>query len=348
MFSLGKMVVFRHFLLFLMAMGWGSVVWAQTDINLSSCDPSPVVLPDQKAGSPVAGIPVINAVHTSGGTISISIQTVDIVSPFVSNICTAPCPNPVNVNGLQISVSGATATVSGTPAMSLAGTTISFTLRAQDGTNPPCERTYTIDIVADGSGEGDPHMSTVSGVRYDFQSVGEFTFLRGRGKDSLEIQVRQTAVSTTSPGLDDYSGLRSCVSVNTAVAALVGSHRISYQPNIDGKPDSSGMQLRIDGELTALDKLPDLGGGASISKSPAGNGIQIVFADGTVLVVTSHWWAHYQVWYLNVDVSGTGATEGLIGAIAPDSWLPKLPDGSSVGPLPRSVSQRHQQLYQTI
>ncbi len=37
-------------------------------------------------------------------------------------------------------------------------------------------------------------MTTIDGIRYDFQSAGEFVSLRG---DGLEIQMRQTAIATT-------------------------------------------------------------------------------------------------------------------------------------------------------
>ncbi|MFK9175244.1 hypothetical protein ACJEI5_25090, partial [Escherichia coli] len=81
-------------------------------------------------------------------------------------------------------------------------------------------------------------------MKYDFQAVGEFVALLGDGGNNLEIQTRQTAVATSGPGTDPYTSLTTCVSVNTAVAARGGSHRVTYQPRIDGIPDSTGMQLR--------------------------------------------------------------------------------------------------------
>ena len=48
----------------------------------------------------------------------------------------------------------------------------------------------------DGFNDGEPHITTMDGVHYDFQSAGEFVALRdGNG---LEIQTRQTAISTTN------------------------------------------------------------------------------------------------------------------------------------------------------
>jgi subtilisin family serine protease len=51
----------------------------------------------------------------------------------------------------------------------------------------------------DGYNDGEPHLTTVDGVHYDFQSVGEFVSVRdGHG---LEIQTRQTPIGTTfNPG----------------------------------------------------------------------------------------------------------------------------------------------------
>ncbi|MEQ1917326.1 MAG: cadherin domain-containing protein, partial [Gallionella sp.] len=58
---------------------------------------------------------------------------------------------------------------------------------------------------ADARAVGDPHLITVDGLHYDFQSAGEFVALRGR--NGLEIQTRHTPVSTASAISDPYSGL---------------------------------------------------------------------------------------------------------------------------------------------
>jgi len=201
--------------------------------------------------------------------------------------------------------------------------------------------------VNDGHDDGDPHLVTVEGIHYDFQPAGEFVLLRdGNG---LQIQTRQTPVATTfNPGPNAYTGLASCVSLNTAVAARVGTHRISYEPNIAGVPDPSGMQLRIDGVLTTLGGAgANLGPGGHISNYVAG-GIETDFPDGTTLIVTPNWWPTTSKWYLNVSVFHSPASEGVIGALAPGSWLPALPDGSSLGPQPASLHQRYVDLNNTF
>jgi len=199
----------------------------------------------------------------------------------------------------------------------------------------------------DGFTDGDPHLTTVDGAHYDFQSAGEFVSLRDGG---TEIQTRQTPIATTFfPGPNDYTGLASCVSLNTAVAARVGAHRVTYQPNISGVPDPSGMQLRVDGVLTALGPQGlDLTGGGRIARAPAGDGIEVQFPDESILYVTPGWWADQQKWYLNVHAARTRARQGILGAIAPGSWLPALPDGTSVGKKPASPSQRYTDLNQTF
>jgi lysyl endopeptidase len=99
--------------------------------------------------------------------------------------------------------------------------------------------------------DGDPHIITANGVHYDFQGAGEFISLRD--PDGLEIQTRQAPIATTfNPGPDAHDGLATCVSLNSAVAAHVGKHRVAYEPNLNGVPDPSGLQLRVDGTLKTL------------------------------------------------------------------------------------------------
>jgi hypothetical protein len=197
--------------------------------------------------------------------------------------------------------------------------------------------------------DGDTHVVTVNGVRYDFQAAGEFVALRGTG--GLEIQTRMAAVSTASTITDAYDGLATCVSLNTAVAARVGKHRVTFQAGLGGEPDPAGLQIRVDGRLVRVPPEGlDLGGGGRVSLSAAsgiqgGSGIQVRFPDDTLLVATPNWWASQSRWYLNVDVFDTLAAEGIMGAIAPGSWLPRLPGGASLGAMPGPLPDRYQTLY---
>jgi len=192
---------------------------------------------------------------------------------------------------------------------------------------------------------GDPHIRTIEGINYDFQSAGEFVLLRSEG---MELQARQTAVETESPlGPNPYTGLGSCVSVNTAVAVRVGPHRITYQPHLSGEPDATGLQLRVDGKLMELRaegiSLPS---GGRIIRNLVSGGLQIEPPGGTAFVITPGWWDYYRMWYLNIDVTHPRATEGIMGSIAPQNWLPALPDGTLLGLKPAGLHQRYLDLYE--
>lgn len=195
--------------------------------------------------------------------------------------------------------------------------------------------------------EGDPHIKTIDGVHYDFQSAGEFVLLRDPG---MEIQARQTAVETGGPlPPNPHTGLSSCVSINTAAAVRVGPHRITVQPDPRDQSGERGMELRIDGKLTTLDRgeilLP--AGGRVFRAAPGGN-LQVESPGGTVVIITSNWWSYRQLWYVNVNVRQSRATEGVMGAIAPGNWLPALPDGTQLGPRPAGLHERYIDLYETF
>lgn len=200
--------------------------------------------------------------------------------------------------------------------------------------------------------EGDPHITTADGAHYDFQAAGEFISLRDA--NGSEIQTRQTPIATTGPGTDSHDGLSTCVSLNSAVAARVGDHRVTYEPNLSGGPDPSGLQLRIDGALTTLGPSGiNLGGGGHVAQLTAGI-LEVDFPDGKTLFVTPQYWTTYGKWYLNVDVSNAGLItsdgggaqlRGIAGPIPEGSWLPALPSGASMGAMPSSLPQRYSDLY---
>lgn len=191
---------------------------------------------------------------------------------------------------------------------------------------------------------GDPHIETVDGLNYDFQSAGEFVLLRGQG---FEIQSRQTAVTTDGPiPPNDHTGLSSCVSVNSAAAVRVAGHRVTYQPNLSGEPDPKGLQLRIDGKEVKLGAEGiNFESGGRIIQTRAPGGIKIEAPGGTVVTITPNWWEHYQLWYLDIAARNVRATEGVMGVIPSGDWLPTLPDGTPMGPRPRSLQQRYVALY---
>jgi hypothetical protein len=199
--------------------------------------------------------------------------------------------------------------------------------------------------------EGDPHIRTVDGVNYDFQGAGEFVLLRDAG---MELQARQSAVTTAGPlGANAHTGLSSCVSVNTAVAMRVGEHSVTYQPILDSQDDTDSqtprLRLRIDGKPAVLgkDAIALSKGGRIVSTNNQG-GLEVQFPGGTRVAVTPSFWERHQVHFMHVNVYHGRAVDGIMGAIAPDNWLPRLSNGDFLGPRPASLAQRHQDLYKTF
>ncbi len=219
-------------------------------------------------------------------------------------------------------------------------------IEAEDASGRKDQAVFRLKVGApdDGSDSGDPHLRTVDGQRYDFQSVGEFTLLRDH--EGMEIQTRQTPVATQNPITDSYSGLTVCVSVNTAIAARVGSHTIAYQPG----PEQGQLQFYLDGKPSRLTAAGiDLDGHRVSAFDADGRvGLRVDYEHQAVLTVTPRFWTSHNVHYMNVAVSQTMATEGLIGAIPDGSWLPKLRDGSALGPMPESLHDRWTDLYETF
>lgn len=216
-----------------------------------------------------------------------------------------------------------------------------------------CTAEFTIRTASSSGGWGDPHLTTVDGIEYDFQSAGEFTALREEG---FELQTRQSPVPTaTTPITNPYTGITHCVAIYTAVAAKLGSSRITVQPSPGAEPDPKSMQVRVNGQVVTIGDTPYMvyAGGSSekgalegtITKQPDGV-FEILDVRGTQVVVNSNYWDARKVWYLNVNVHGTTAHQGTMGQLAERSWLPALPDGSSLGAKPASEADRYQALYE--
>lgn len=303
----------------------------------------------------------VNVAQPGGATIKVTGAKGDVYWDFASGACTGTglvrtCAG-MTVN---LPVPNADTPAPGTSTVTITGAGAStpqeaaFTLTVTDVAPPyaSCNGTYTLHVTGAGGGWGDPHLTTVDGVHYDFQSAGEFTALRGR---DFELQTRQTPVpSATVPISDPYTGLRSCVSIYTAVAARIGSNRVTIQQDPAG--GDRPVLLRLNGAPVTLDRrgitLSAREGGLVRGgrfegriDTISGNGIQITDARGAQVVVKPDYWGAQQLWYLNVNVANTTSSMGTMGAIAAHSWLPALPDGSSLGPKPTSEQQRYNDLY---
>ncbi|MEK8104834.1 VWD domain-containing protein [Micromonospora sp. M12] len=73
-----------------------------------------------------------------------------------------------------------------------------------------------------GNSNGDPHLLSYDGLRYDFQAAGEFVLTRST-RDDFEVQTRQTMFPASS-----------VVAVNSAVAARVAGDRVGVYATPDG------------------------------------------------------------------------------------------------------------------
>jgi hypothetical protein len=190
------------------------------------------------------------------------------------------------------------------------------------------------------SNRGDPHVSTTNGVNYDFHAAGEFVALRN-ADTGFEVQTRQTPVLTGfRAGTNAHTGLDGCVSVNTAAAVRVGKRRVTIMPG--DKSGEKPMVVRIDGRPVRLSVgKVDLGGGATAQASADGQGLDVRSGDGDRVVVTPLFWTSQGVWYVNVDVTGSAAREGVMGTVLRPDWLPLADDGASFGGRPAAPIDRH-------
>jgi hypothetical protein len=130
------------------------------------------------------------------------------------------------------------------------------------------------------------------------------------------------------------------------VAARIDGRRITYQPGFAEGQQQRRLQLRVDGKLiTPGQRDFVLGPNSRIVSTSGGEGIDVSSPDGTRLVISSNWWPSQGMWYMNVDVINTQASNAIVGAIPFGDWLPPLPDGSWMGPMPTSLTQRYADLY---
>ncbi|BAY64250.1 hypothetical protein NIES22_43450 [Calothrix brevissima NIES-22] len=122
----------------------------------------------------------------------------------------------------------------------------------------------------EGKSYGDPHLITFDGLRYSFQTVGEFILVKSNDND-LEVQVRQTPVNSS-------------LSLNSAVAMKVGRDRVAlYSQDL---PDAdSTTPLRINGKPVLIkDDFISLSRRGKIAKQ--GNSYVVDFPSGEKLVAT--------------------------------------------------------------
>ncbi|HKR81665.1 MAG TPA: VWD domain-containing protein [Candidatus Saccharimonadales bacterium] len=137
---------------------------------------------------------------------------------------------------------------------------------------------------------GDPHLNTFDGLRYDFQAAGEFVAARSQSGD-LEAQVRQEPWTNSK-----------LVAINTAVALKVGSDKVEVQAG-------QMLTLLVNGKKQALANAKLPGGGQLEYDQQT---VIITWPDGSVAYVRSV--GMYGVALsLQLADSLTGKVAGLLG-----------------------------------
>jgi hypothetical protein len=168
----------------------------------------------------------------------------------------------------------------------------------------------------DGSGTGDPHLTTFDGVSYDFQAAGEFVLVRAPRGD-LNVQARlvpinQRDVSVISAvatsvdghnvtidardetpvsvdGVDRALNVSDRIAVGNGTVYRQGTSYVVVFPGDDGQVDDGDEQLRTQVHSNRIDARVVLDEGRSppvegLLGSPDGNASNdIVLADGTPL-----------------------------------------------------------------
>ncbi len=164
---------------------------------------------------------------------------------------------------------------------------------------PATQRPVRASLVAtgrDGCGDtnGDPHLRTLDGRRYDFQAAGEFVLTR-QSQSGFEVQVRQ----------QPFPGSRT-VAVNTATAMAVGTDRVEVGLAVDGT-----VRLLVNGASRPMQPVSLPGGG--LVELPARGGVAVIWPDTSRVTVTP-----IGRWGLHVTAEPAPARDGKLDGLLGD------------------------------
>jgi hypothetical protein len=166
-----------------------------------------------------------------------------------------------------------------------------------------------------GGGSGDVHITTFSGLHYNFQSVGDYIMERStQPDDSFQVQIQ------TSPGT-------AAVSLTTKVAAQVGADFITFASN---RANMVWINGYADTGLTGPNAVQTFAGGQI--KELSATDYKITWATGESLTVSNPG-TFEGVSYLNTSISlgandPPGSIQGLLGSDTGQANDFQLPNGT--------------------
>jgi len=146
---------------------------------------------------------------------------------------------------------------------------------------------------ASGSSHGDPHIRTLDGLAYSFQTIGEYVLTRGAG--GFEVQTRQGRAGAQP------------VSLNTAVAMRIDGRRVAIYAQAFPGLDLRKSPVMIDGRAVKIAKRGRAIGRGRIIASGDG-GYRITAPTGEIVEVERR--ASGDFAFLDVRVTAPGAPGG--------------------------------------
>jgi autotransporter passenger strand-loop-strand repeat protein len=210
-------------------------------------------------------------------------------------------------NVLQINENGQTYTLQFDSTQNFAGENFHLASDGFGGT--------AVNVSPAGVATGDPHFSTLGGLRYDFQGLGDFVLTRSTAaSDPFEVQIR------TSQWLGGNS-------IISATAAEVGNDRVTFDL---GHLGAGGNFVWVDDQASSLsadNPMLTLASGRVVEL--AADHYQLLWNSGEILDVRNSGGAFINLNFTPGPQDGAGSIAGLLGDTTGKF---ALPDGTVVDP----------------